>query len=479
MSIGLAIATLLAMGMPGHRAQGAPDPDPGSGLAPAQAVDDEMPPIYLPLGLRQAGPAKPFGDRSPVFGLQLSEMRYHDPVLVDESREVGAYYWRAFIFWDEIEPQRSQPPSYDWSRYDALFGRASDRGLRIIAEISGNPSWAADYPGGPPHDLDTLARFAAAAVERYDGDGVDDAPGGIRIREWELYNEPDNADPEIALQGRGWGYWGHRGADYARMLRRVYPVIKLANPEARVILGGLAHDAFLPDNGPFDPDFLDDLLAAGGGPYFDVMNFHYYPPFAPAYAEHGVDVLGKAAFIRKKLQSYGLDKPMMVTEAGMWSAAEPPYPPATPEDQLRYVAKLYTRILAGGIETAIWFQYDDIWGVDDPARGLVDGDLLRKPSWNAYRLASAELAGAIPERPARDPVAAGEVYWFRQGEDRLAVAWTEAGQASLNIRAPEVEWVHALGNRRRLQDAADGRSDGMTRVPYGADPVFIRVPAQP
>ncbi|MCB0215176.1 MAG: hypothetical protein H6648_01430 [Caldilineae bacterium] len=470
---------LCAGGAPMAVAEGGPAA-PHPIHVPAQGPAGSEQPIYLPLALRAARPELAYGRHAPVFGVQLSEMRYHDANLIVEARAAGASYWRAFIFWDEIEPVQTSPPSYDWSRYDLLFGRASAQGLRIIAEISGNPSWAADYPGGPPRNLDDLARFAAAAVERYDGDGLADAPGGIRIREWELYNEPDLADPKIALQGRGWGFWGHRGAEYARMLRRVYPVIKLANPEARVILGGLAHDAFLPDDGPFDPDFLDDLLEAGGGRFFDVMNFHYYPPFAPAYAAHGIDVLGKAGYIRKKLRAYGLEKPLMITEAGMWSAAEPPYPPATPEDQLRYVAQLYTRVLAGDIETAIWFQYDDVYGVDDPARGLVDGDLRRKPAWSAYQLASEMLAGAVPERPARDPLASGEVYWFRQGEDRLAVAWTlDGSSAQLDVRAPEAEWVHALGNRRLLRDASDGRRDGITRIPYGADPVFVRVPASP
>ena len=105
--------------------------------------------------------------------------------------------------------------------YDELFGHASSLGLKVIAEIQGNPSWAAEFPGGPPHDYDTLAQFMAAAVERYDGDGIDDAPGNIQIQHWELYNEPDNFDARLAVEGRGWGYWGHNGAAYAQMLKRV------------------------------------------------------------------------------------------------------------------------------------------------------------------------------------------------------------------------------------------------------------------
>ena len=136
-------------------------------------------------------------------------------------------------------------------------------------------------------------------------------------------------------------------------------------------------------------------------------------------------------------------------------------------------------ILAAGVQTVIWFQYDDVAGFDDPARGLVDIDLQPKPAHIAFGLASGLLADAVPERQARDLLASGEVYWFKQGADRLAVAWTEDGsQASLSIQAREVEWIHGLGARQRLRDESDGRLDGQVVVRYGRDPVFIQVPGE-
>ena len=37
--------------------------------------------------------------------------------------------------------------------------------------------------------------------------------------------------------------------------------------------------------------FLPDVLAAGGGAYFDVLNFHVYPAFAPNWVASPDDAL--------------------------------------------------------------------------------------------------------------------------------------------------------------------------------------------
>ena len=473
----LALASVLMMAGAALLALVAMSASPAPTWAQGPGLDQDDAPIYLPLSLGRSAHETAVYERNDIFGLQISELRFREAAMIEGIRDSGASLWRTFLFWDEVEPERKSPPVYDWAHYDHLFGQAQAQGLSVITEIQGNPRWAAEYPGGPPNNVDTLAAFVAAAVERYDGDGIDDAPGGIRIRYWELYNEPDNRDADLALKGRGWGFWGNQGAEYARMLKRVYPVIKLSNPQAEVILGGIAHEDVPGEDWPFNINFLDDVLKAGGGNYFDIMNFHYYPLFAPNWAEHGVGVIGKTRGIERKLANYGLKKPIMVTEAGMWSDAEPPYPPATPIDQVRYVAKLYSRALATGIRGVVWFQYDDVDGVDDPARGLVDGELADKPSRTAFRVASKELAGVTAPRPARDLMAQGEVYWFRQGEDLLGVAWTEDGSSRwLSLPTLQAERVHALGNRSILRDETDGKLDGMTEIPYGADPVFIRIP---
>ena len=81
-----------------------------------------------------------------------------------------------------------------------------------------------------------------------------------------------------------------------------------------------------------------------------------------------------------------------------------------------------------------------------------------------------------PATPVRDPDAPGEVYWFYRGTERLAVAWTDDGSIRrLVLRAPAADRVRMLGQTHRVRDASDGQIDGLTHVPYGPEPVFVRV----
>ncbi len=83
------------------------------------------------------------------------------------------------FFWSDIEPvaPANGTPGYDWGKYDSLFFEYKNLGLEIIAVIGGLPSWAATNSYGPITSMNDLKRFISDLVERYDGDGNNDAPG--------------------------------------------------------------------------------------------------------------------------------------------------------------------------------------------------------------------------------------------------------------------------------------------------------------
>src|SRR5262249_58290966 len=88
--------------------------------------------------------------------------------------------------------------------------------------------------GGGPADVQQFAQFASWMAERYDGDGLQDAPGSPRIAAWEIWNEPNDA-----------GNWSDIGADsnarkrrYGEMLVAAYQAIKAADRTATVLTGG-------------------------------------------------------------------------------------------------------------------------------------------------------------------------------------------------------------------------------------------------
>ncbi len=162
--------------------------------------------------------------------------------------------------------------------------------LEPIFLLGGNANWASDTFCGPiyPEAQADFQRFLRDLVTRYSA-----PPYNVRL--WEIYNEPDSVfGPQ--------GYcFGTRGAALCHItcVWLTRPSKKLI-PTAVVLFGGISYDFFTNEGGRFDPAFLDDALAAGAGPYFDVLAFHYYPAFADRWDAFGPGVAGKAAYLRQR-----------------------------------------------------------------------------------------------------------------------------------------------------------------------------------
>jgi streptogramin lyase len=419
---------------------------------------------FVPLVLRdpcfQGRMATPFGLQ--LYGATGRASRHH-PLLVESK----AHWVRAEIQWADIEPVNLEPAQFSWQRADGAVGAALDGCHRLVLTIIINPYWAATSPSGPINQvgLDEFAEFVGAVVERYDGDGQADAAGSPVVHYFEFYNEPDAA-------------WGHFGQQYAEMLAAVYPVVKAANPQAQVVFGGLAYDAFLEEGGWFVRTFLDDVLAAGGGAHFDYMNFHYYPAFAGRWTTtQGPGLKEKVEAIRTKLNEYGVEKPILITETG-WSNINN----GTDEIQSRYVVELFTQSIAAGVTATFWWTLIDINGWE---MGLVTNTTppVKKPAFSVYQIMVEELQYAqylptLPQPETSNP--AVEVYSFRDHAtgQHLYIAWlnpiSSEGTAELLFPASAVS-VRALdGPRHTIDDGADQMQDGRVTVAVGA-PVYIRV----
>ncbi|NLF15203.1 MAG: cellulase family glycosylhydrolase, partial [Anaerolineaceae bacterium] len=231
-----------------------------------------------------AQPGRPDPDRR--FGIQL----YSAPrAQVAEAAEAGAGRVRIPLSWSAIEPVNTSPAEYRWSPvYDEGLAQISLNDMDLILTIEGNPSWAATTPTGPIDKvpIGEFVEFVVAAVQRYSS-----PPYNVKL--WEFYNEPDNGDLLWAVNS-GLGYWGIDPEAYADMLAAVYQPIKQVDPEAQVLIGGLCFDFWEEEGGPFIKDFLDRVLERGGGEYFDVLNFHYYPTaFASKWDPYGPGLIGK------------------------------------------------------------------------------------------------------------------------------------------------------------------------------------------
>jgi hypothetical protein len=395
--------------------------------------------------------------------------------------DAGARWIRVPILWTTIEPTNTTPEHYDWSGLDESVTNAVQEGVELMLTLGGQPSWAATYPMGPLTDTADVLEFVGALVERYDGDEVDDAPGSPRVRYLELYNEPDNTSAYQAMHG--WGIWGENGDGYAALLQELYPAIKAANPGAQLVFGGLALDWFKEQGGPFDSHFLDDVLAACQGQHcFDVMNFHYYPPFRPNWESYGTDIIGKANYVRERLAVHGfIDVPVICTETSWASATSTGW--GSDELQSRYVVKGYVRGMAARLDVIVWYQIRDQGDTILP--GLLDNERQPKPSYRAYQAMTDMLAGALYQRPLTLAEAGSdqvEGYVFQACGGRLDVVWTEDGTPydpdddpvrPLIVRAQTVRVVDKFGNEIWYDDADDGKADGRTIVSVGGSPLYL------
>ncbi len=339
-----------------------------------------------------------------IFGFQdddLSNIRYFPSMA-----EIGVKWVRTYLFWSDVEPVREDPPRFHWTKYDDLFKRLREMGFTPIVIIAGNPSWISTYPGGPfdKGDVKDYIRFVKALVERYNGDGKNDAPGSPKILYWEIYNEPDLTSLQYASYPV-WGFWGNQPAEYADLLKAVYPVIKKASPDAQVVLGGIALDNWT----HFNSGFFDQVLKAGGGEFFDIMNFHYYYPFRTVWGRYGPDIIGKTNYIKNRLASYGLRKEIFCTEAGHWSAED-----SSSEFQASYLAKLFTRGIAADLKSMIWFVLvdRDTKGTDS-TRGLFDPRANKKLSYHVLKHLTSYMKGAVYRQPLS----------FTEGDD-IAIDWS-------------------------------------------------------
>ncbi|MBN1246138.1 MAG: hypothetical protein JXC32_00680, partial [Anaerolineae bacterium] len=377
------------------------------------------------------------------------------------------------------EPENVTPDQYDWTAADTDILNAVRSGHKLIVTIVSNPSWAATIQQGPIDKvpLSEYVQFVQALIERYDGDGNMDAPGSPVVRHWEFYNEPDSVNSLAAEEGHG-GFWGDYGAEYAAMLCAVYPAAKAAHPATHVVFGGIAYDLFVDQGGSFNRQFLDDVLGAGGGNCFDVMNFHYYPLFAATWDPYGYGLIGKTAYLRNKLTNYGAGgKPFVVTEAGWHSDYYSDAAPGSDQIQSQYVVKLFTQASAAGLDSLAWWTWMDPSGGWWGANGLLTTEREPKVSFGVYQYAAQTIGQAGFLRVYPTPAGVEGYEFMSARQTRLYVFWARDGQPhALDLPASLVTVTSMYGDLiGQVSDGADGRTDGWVRFTVAEDPIYVEV----
>ncbi len=422
-----------------------------------------------------------------------------------------------YTFWNFVQSDLSKD-EYDFSEYDAQWQRVPE-GMLLVTNIAPSPIGPAPSgaPSGPaqsgsqvrpsrpsyyvgdtwqPVDERKYAAFVKAAVERYDGDGVDDMPGlKSPIRYWQVGNE---IDLEAMMNGRGI-------EGFAGVQRITYEAAKEADPGTRVLLAGSSASPQYTNN--FDKYYLPVLQELGGS-YIDVVDLHFYGDASGDYLlrdADGIDIIGH---VRKRLDETGYgDVPIWVTEMGTWSG-DPPDAVFGAQSERQHaldLLKRYVYLLSRGVKRAMWlsvvegyqdnnnfFAYMgliyDGQGSGEPSRGT------KKLAYYTYKRMTETLEGS--DWGGIETVIAGEdniyAFKFTKGGKPVWVVWwdywNEPGAKTKTATVPiagisKAEVAEAVPNRQNGKDVASystafksgvvNVASGTLTLQLGDSPVFI------
>jgi len=211
-------------------------------------------------GLPDGFPAPVAGADVPILGVNVALEQYDDgrgavtaPLEAALTRIVeGGFIWvRQSFYWSQIEPgvgARSPLPYFDWSVPDRILAAlARHPGLRLVAVLD-------DSPPVPPADPDRFAAFAGAFAARY----------GAQVDYYQVWDEPNLA--------AHWGGGTVSPPAYADLLARTARAIRAADPDACILLAGLAPTVETGPQNLSDMRYLEQLYQAGAAPYFDIVS---------------------------------------------------------------------------------------------------------------------------------------------------------------------------------------------------------------
>jgi polysaccharide biosynthesis protein PslG len=228
------------------------------------------------------------------------------PIARDHLDLIGASGIRrgrtdAHWVWAEPAAPAGGRHSYDWRELDNIATLLARDGVRWLPVIAYSTPWAATVPGtdkAPPASDADFAAYAEAFARRYGAGGSfwarhPELPQ-LPVTAYEIWNEPNlhvfwhpTPDP----------------ARYASLYLAARSAIKRAQPDAKVIVGGLA---------PYADGYVEDMYAARPELERSVDAVAYHP-----YGADAELVLRLVRKMRATLDGLGSDRaPIWVTEVG-------------------------------------------------------------------------------------------------------------------------------------------------------------------
>jgi len=438
------------------------------------------------------------------------------------------------IIWFNIEQERGK---YDWSSLDneiewlqemdvditfihSTFYNVYDEDIRgqirgELLELLGQPgistledawiTWNRDYHGPEKYGLvpdpfdendatmENLFEFTRALTERYDGDGDSDWSGlKYPVRVHHIVEE-----------------WPNPGMDaktYLGFLSRLSPVIKEADPNAKVMIPGL----YMPNFGriyAYLDGYIDDddagivngvkyskselsqmpaikfgkmayeLILDLGRDYFDLVDIHLYTEKESFYE-------GEIEYVKSKMQEFGYQKTIWCVEGG-GPFRNPESSPDDPQGDIlfgttdekevaEYVVKFHAMSAAKGLVRQHWGiggqpQYG-YWGGPWNIMGLLEKTTQKKrPAYYTYKIMREKLRDFEVGNVADLSIDHIRVFEFITPGGKVYVAWDSNGGEDSSF----TDLTSVLGNREVTVTHI------VTELNYNDSPVILGLKTHP
>jgi hypothetical protein len=242
------------------------------------------------------------------------------------------------------------------------------------------------------------------------------------------------------------------------MLSMVAPAIRAADPQAKILIGGLLLDCdpTVDPTGCRSGNFLEGILKNNGAQYFDIVSFHGYPAYDGSnpidenfgnWSERGGVVAGKISFLREVMGRYNVNKPIFHTENALLCPEHVTVCASPPadfyEDQADYVVEGYLRDWYLGVQASIWYTFNNGgWRYS----GMLDNSNLPKPAYEVYDHLTNYLQGAqVLNQINTYPNFQG--YRFVKGGIQIWALWSEDGSPHpFSLPARTIRVLDKYGN---------------------------------
>jgi hypothetical protein len=396
-------------------------------------------------------PTEVFQPQAPLWGVAMEGFDKESGL--DKALELSVHWVRRWehISWREVEPKEDE---YRWDvladlEKELLHARAS--GVEPIIQIQFTPQWAqkvAPYTCGPIRvdKFGAFAEFMEQLVTRYGSSSP------YNVRYWQLGNELDVAPGEVGPESV-FGCWGdpadsyYGGVHYAEMLKVVYPRIKAADSQAQVMMGGLLLecDPYVTTVGDGCKNerrwksgfFLEGIMQAGGGDYFDVADVHSYALlrtdlssrmhsyYAWSGDEGGTGLPEKVAFFRKVMGEYGYgDKSIFAGELALKCEE----PTETCYDVgAAFVPRVYAEAYALDLLGGVYYTLVSPDTYRSRYKGLLRPDGSARPAYWAYKFMSRQLINSRFEGPVTEYAEVSGYAFEKAGGRKIQILWSTDG----------------------------------------------------